>query len=331
MSYEEELLNVITPYFLSESISSKDFNRMKSFLLNIDYFPNSEDSVIWKNTGNMLVEEYNYENALKCYENAVEIDHNNTDALYNIGLIYKFLGRIEESKKIFDYLKISEKTNQSTLIDPSKSFEPEFKIRGIRVYYLIEDIIPKDDQEKIRPILLQFGKITKYFEYTTAKFDENYIRPDTTLIKLYFVHSKFKIKTSQSKLFYETLFHDYIEYLSKFLKQKRFKFEVYDVRILFRLYPEERTNEFIPIPQMSEISKDILMQDFNEKPPDSHEGMIKYVENGIFSGEEKALDIALNLTNEYGSEIYGSFGVKNQYQYFAKLPFSNVGNSTIDS
>jgi len=99
------LLANITARYRNRAISLSDYERMRSFLRDLDYTPDPDDPVIWKSMGNSFFREKNYDLALQCYENSVEINHTYADALNNIAITYKILGRNEEAEKILDYIK----------------------------------------------------------------------------------------------------------------------------------------------------------------------------------------------------------------------------------
>jgi len=110
-----ELLKRLTALHKMGIISFNDFERTRSFLQDFDYISNPEDPIIWKSIGNIFFKENDYDMALKCYENAVGLDHFYIDALNNIGMTLKIMGRWEDAEKIFDYIESIPKEN---LISP---------------------------------------------------------------------------------------------------------------------------------------------------------------------------------------------------------------------
>lgn len=94
----------IMAHYRNGAILLNDYDRMRSFLRDLDYTPEPGDPVIWKTMGNIFFLERKYDQALKCYINSVEIDHYYPDALNNIGMTYKILGQDDKAEKIFDFL-----------------------------------------------------------------------------------------------------------------------------------------------------------------------------------------------------------------------------------
>jgi tetratricopeptide (TPR) repeat protein len=105
------LLVNITAQFRNRAVSLSDYDRMRSFLRDLDYTPDPADPVIWKLMGNIFFRKKNYDLALQCYENAVEINHTYVDAFNNVAMTYKILGRDDDAEKIFEYIKKIEKGN----------------------------------------------------------------------------------------------------------------------------------------------------------------------------------------------------------------------------
>ena len=82
----DELYQLLLKRFTNGTLSSQYYDRMRLFLKDDTYSPKSNDSTVWKTMGNTFFKEKDFKHALNCYENAVEIDNNNTDALNNIGM-----------------------------------------------------------------------------------------------------------------------------------------------------------------------------------------------------------------------------------------------------
>ncbi|HTY15620.1 MAG TPA: tetratricopeptide repeat protein [Methanoregulaceae archaeon] len=59
----------------------------------MNYSPKSNDSETWNTMGNTFFRENDLVHALQCYENAIAIDYDNSDAHYNIELTLKLLKR----------------------------------------------------------------------------------------------------------------------------------------------------------------------------------------------------------------------------------------------
>jgi tetratricopeptide (TPR) repeat protein len=90
-----ELYQLLLKRFTNGTLQYQYYDRMRSFLNDDDYSPKSDDSNIWNTMGNTFFQEKDFIHALQCYENAIEIDHNNKDSCYNLGLTLKILGRTD--------------------------------------------------------------------------------------------------------------------------------------------------------------------------------------------------------------------------------------------
>ena len=138
-SGDEEFLALLQSHYARGEISSDSYERMRSFLIEGISHSNQGDSELWKSTGNVFFKQKDYQNALKCYEISIEIDHDNIATLNNIGMAYRMLGRNEDAETIFEYIKMAEseqhlrqmKIEPSTSLPtpiPSQTPKPEYTI-----------------------------------------------------------------------------------------------------------------------------------------------------------------------------------------------------------
>ena len=100
----DDLHREIVSWYSRGEIPIAQYERMRSYMHDPDYTPEPQDHVIWKKTGNLFFERKDYNHALKCYANAVDIDHYYLDAINNIGMTYRILGKTEESARVFKYM-----------------------------------------------------------------------------------------------------------------------------------------------------------------------------------------------------------------------------------
>jgi tetratricopeptide (TPR) repeat protein len=113
-SGDKEFLTELMALHAMGDITPDNYERMKSYFTDSSYIRNPVDSAIWKSTGNYFFKQKDYQNALKCYETAVEIDNGNTDALNNIAVTYRVIGRTDDARLITDYLKEQDSKRQET-------------------------------------------------------------------------------------------------------------------------------------------------------------------------------------------------------------------------
>jgi tetratricopeptide (TPR) repeat protein len=91
----EELYQLILDRFKRGMLYPEFYERMRSFLKDMNYSPKRDDSETWTTMGNTFFRENDLVHALQCYENALETDPGNKDAHYNYELTLKLLKRDE--------------------------------------------------------------------------------------------------------------------------------------------------------------------------------------------------------------------------------------------
>jgi len=89
----EELYQLILDRFKRGLLYPEFYERMRSFLRDMNFSPRHDDSATWNTMGNTLFRENDLVHALQCYENAIAIDYDNSDAQYNLELTLKLLKR----------------------------------------------------------------------------------------------------------------------------------------------------------------------------------------------------------------------------------------------
>ena len=78
-------------------------------------------AIDWKNIGNDFFKKEDYENAIKSYKSAIDIDPNFIDAWNNLGLAYLKIGEIDKAKKCHETIDNLKNTqNMSIKTKPSQ-------------------------------------------------------------------------------------------------------------------------------------------------------------------------------------------------------------------
>ena len=96
---DHDLLVLVTNLHGTDRLSSDNFTRMKSFLINPLFRAVADDATQWITVGNTVVQEGHYSLALKCYSNAIEINPVNLDAWNNISVTFEKIGRTDEAER----------------------------------------------------------------------------------------------------------------------------------------------------------------------------------------------------------------------------------------
>ena len=69
----------------------------------------SMNKFAWNNLGELYLREDDFFEAKKCFENAIDIDGNYANALYNLSLIYLYQGNYQKGFKLFEYRSLVDK------------------------------------------------------------------------------------------------------------------------------------------------------------------------------------------------------------------------------
>ncbi len=104
------------------------------------------DSNLWKDQGNIFYKQENYEEAIRCYHEALVINPNSESAWHNLGMTLKRQGKTEESKFCFDKEKqcssdISSKTQITPKTEKSSQRKKIVKISLIVIPILVVAIL----------------------------------------------------------------------------------------------------------------------------------------------------------------------------------------------
>ncbi|GEM_PF-1929620 len=107
-----------------------------------DNIENNNDPEVWKNIGNDFFNKGQYDEAIRCFFKAIELNHDYLDAWNNLGYTYFKLGQVEEAdkcnKKVKEIkLKLTE-TEETQIIPKKKKFTmPALSLLGILVIAII--------------------------------------------------------------------------------------------------------------------------------------------------------------------------------------------------
>ena len=76
-------------------LPASDADKSKKFYTKVDISPN--DAQLWSNKGAILSDLKDYEEALKCYDKALEIDPNYAQAWFNKGVVLADLEKYRDA------------------------------------------------------------------------------------------------------------------------------------------------------------------------------------------------------------------------------------------
>lgn len=103
---------------------------------------NENNPEVWKNFGNDFFNKRQYDEAIRCYFKAIELNHDYLDAWNNLGYVYFKLGKIEEAvkcnKKVKEIKSKLTKLEETQIVPKKKKFTmPAFSLIGILVIAVI--------------------------------------------------------------------------------------------------------------------------------------------------------------------------------------------------
>ena len=101
-------------------------------------FDDSDDPEIWKNLGDKNIKNGDFENAIKCYSNAIRLDPEYIAAWNNMGYALSKIGKYDEAKNVNTVLK-KLKSRQITSKKEKKHFN--FKIVSIIIFVFMIGIL----------------------------------------------------------------------------------------------------------------------------------------------------------------------------------------------
>jgi len=108
-----------------------------------DNMENLDNPEFWKKSGNDYFSKGLYEDAIKCYFKAIELDHDYTDAWNNLGYTYLKLGKIEEANSCIKRVKeIKQKSGKVSSNKPKIKKSIKFAILSAIIIIGIAFILP---------------------------------------------------------------------------------------------------------------------------------------------------------------------------------------------
>jgi tetratricopeptide (TPR) repeat protein len=193
-----------------------------------------EEAIIWKNRGNSLAKQGNYEGALSCYNIGLGLDPANIDILHNKSIILTKIGKIEKPEELEKKSKKSIITGVSDLIG---SVGGAIKAGARRVSY--ELLLRKHKDHIKRLIVKEFDlnglkQICEYFDIRgpnptrmTERGDIVSIKPTREHWEEYVVES-FKLSTLKDYARKKCkLSHEIIELEEKYREERLHKYPEY--------------------------------------------------------------------------------------------------------
>jgi tetratricopeptide (TPR) repeat protein len=132
-------------------------------------------------------------------------------------------------------------------IKPSK-----FRGRGIKLFIKIQ---PQIQQKQEREILQSlYDSLPDFFHGVEIYVYENKPEIDSTIIKVYAPEAKFELSIEEIISFYSNFIHDYLIYVYTNLSLKDYHLQYYNFALIYRIFPPELNNEFIPQPPENTFS-----------------------------------------------------------------------------
>jgi hypothetical protein len=117
---------------------------------------------------------------------------------------------------------------------------------------------------------------------------------------------------SEVKSTYNEIFWEFSEWFTKFCRDRRIECKAYDFRILFRLFPPESFDEFVPIPSLSDIYTKVVSPPTILLPaPITSEMMLNFAQNNI-NLSRQVLEGLLKSSEVNKFKVYGGYGLRTE-------------------
>jgi len=113
-----------------------------------------DESVNWKNKGNEFYKQADYNNALKCFNQALQINPTYLDAWNNLGLTFYKMGKLEESRKCLEKIKNLKIQQESEKINPQSFPEDRGQMKTMPKIP-VEDYRPRNINEDNKTGIIQ--------------------------------------------------------------------------------------------------------------------------------------------------------------------------------
>lgn len=182
-----------------------------------------------------------------------------------------------------------------------KFFEKKLPLRGVTLVFIIDKIT---DKSLLREVASEFESSPfAHIFYSSKKVDTNKMSIEITLTE-----TDYCVNTSEIDAFYRNYFKKCVHHFEESFKLHHIKIEPSDFRILFRLYPIESRNEFIPLFSLENVAKEWgLIFSSLEIPQNNLEFKNYLMSVGL---SETSIKSRVDKGIKEGKQIYSSFGVK---------------------
>src|SRR5271157_972734 len=201
-------------------------------------------------------------------------------------------------------------------------FEAPLKIRNVRFYILVHALLSKERQTHLASELSSSASLKSYFRNVDVSYQLNLVKENWTCVKISCHGADRRIKPSDSTEFYARLSEDYLEHAGALFKRETLDWELYDFRVFFRIYPPEKTQEYIPLPPLADISKKIPGHPSEPSTPKNYDEMLEYLRK-VSPIDKTTEEMFIRTTEEDNLMIYGSFGIQgSKSTEYAVFPIS---------
>jgi tetratricopeptide (TPR) repeat protein len=116
------------------------------------------EAISWKEKGNWLVKQGNFESAISAYDKGLELDPNNTDILHNKAIILNRLGRIEDAQACKKQIEVIQNPLPIEIKTIRETVQKKYKLR------LFLNRLPGRNPVRVGLTLAQAGKKAEALE-----------------------------------------------------------------------------------------------------------------------------------------------------------------------
>jgi hypothetical protein len=195
----------------------------------------------------------------------------------------------------------------------SNDLEKNFPARGVKFHFIIKQNISEKERNSWQEAL-NSSPLSMWFKQVSFEYSDHPTLISEwqgwNLIKIFCPDAQISMTPSEVKSTYNEIFWEFSEWFTKFCRDRRIECKAYDFRILFRLFPPESFDEFVPIPSLDDISTKVVSPPaFLQNPPTTSETMFDLTHKLLPVNLVKAI---LKYSEKNKFKVYGGYGLRTE-------------------